>query len=196
MIKYTKSFLKKLNKESIIGKFFEEHRIINILRGEAEEHFKVNISLGEAYELLKQLQKNGIIITKDERTTGVVANCKIEKKFKVYGINSDLMNYQNDNNVLLNKNTKVLQQDIPIRLYIKSSYLCDKLSINEWNALFSRYENDSHAKVICRIDDDKGHDYAIIETTLFNVLSKGAILDLKFLAAVKIGDKWVDECLH
>lgn len=195
MIKYTKSFLKKLNKESIIGKFFEENRIINILRGEAEEHFKINISLGEAYELLKQLQKDGIIIAKDERTTGVVANCRIEKKFKVYGINIDLVNYQNANNVL-KENTNVLQQDILIRLYIRSSYLCDKLSINEWNALFSRYENDSHAKVIDRIDDDKGHDYAIIETTLFNVLSKGAILDLKFLAAVKIGDKWVDECLH
>ena len=34
------------------------------------------------------------------------------------------------------------------------------------------------------------------KTTLFNVLSKGAILDLKFLASAKIGDKWVDECLH
>lgn len=196
MIKYTKSFLKKLNKESIVGKFFEENKIINILRGEAEEHFKVNISLGEAYELLKQLQKDGIIITKDERTTGVVANCRIEKKFKVYGINIDSVNYQNADNVLLKENTKVLQQDIPIRLYIRSSYLCDKLSINEWNALFSRYENDSNAKIINRIDDDKSHDYAIIETTLFNVLSKGAILDLKFLASAKIGDKWVDECLH
>lgn len=89
MIKYTKSFLKKLNKKSIIGKFFEENKIIDILRGEVEEHFKVNISQGEAHVLLTQLQKDGIIITKDERTIGVIANCRIEKKFKVYGINID-----------------------------------------------------------------------------------------------------------
>ena len=104
--------------------------------------------------------------------------------------------HQNDNNVL-NENTKGLQQDIPIRLYIKGSYLCDKLSINEWNALFSRYENDSCSKIINKIENDKqGQDYAIIETTLFNVISKGAVLDLKFIASVKIGDKWVEECLH
>lgn len=75
--------------------------------------------------------------------------------------------------------------------------MCDKLSINEWNALFLRYENDSQAKIIDKLNEDKqGNDYAIIETTLFNVLSKGAILDLKFLAAVKIDDKWTDQCLH
>ena len=64
MIKYTKSFLKKLNKESIIGKFFEKDKMVNILRDEAEEHFKFNISLREAYELLEHLEKDGIIITR------------------------------------------------------------------------------------------------------------------------------------
>lgn len=83
MIKYTKSFLKKLNKESIIGKFFEEDKIIDILRGEAEEHFKFNISIGETYEPLKKLEKDGIIITKEKRTIGVVADCRIEHRFKV-----------------------------------------------------------------------------------------------------------------
>lgn len=65
MIKYTKSFLKKLNKENIIGKFFEERRIIAILKQEAEWHFKHSISEGDAYELLKQLENDGVIITKE-----------------------------------------------------------------------------------------------------------------------------------
>lgn len=87
--------------------------------------------------------------------------------------------------------------DTPIRLYIEGKYLCDRLSINEWNALFSRYENDLNSKIIDHIDDTEHKlDYAIIETTLSNVLSKGAIMDLQFIRAIKVGDIWKTECLH
>ena len=74
------------------------------------------------------------------------------------------------------KETLVIK-DIPIRLYIRGEWLCDRLSINEWNALFSRYENDENSRII---------DY----------LEKGAVLDLKFLASVKDGDEWESELLH
>jgi hypothetical protein len=87
--------------------------------------------------------------------------------------------------------------DTPIRLYIEGKYLCDRLSINEWNALFSRYENDLNSKIIDHIDDTEHKlDYAIIETTLSNVLSKGAIMDLQFIRAIKVGNIWKTECLH
>lgn len=87
--------------------------------------------------------------------------------------------------------------DKTIRLYIEGKYLCTRLSINEWNALFSRYENDPNSKIIDHLEDS-GHnrDYAIIETTLFTVLSSGSIMDLQFLAGVKDGDSWKTECLH
>lgn len=87
--------------------------------------------------------------------------------------------------------------DKTIRLYIEGKYLCTRLSINEWNALFSRYENDPNSKIIDHLEDSEHkRDYAIIETTLFTVLSKGSIMDLQFLAAVKDGDSWKTECLH
>lgn len=145
-----------------------------------------------------KLDEYKIELKEPNRTFSMVMYSKEQVDDIIYKLLTEIAELKGYNKVLEKRteNTNVLQQDIPIRLYIKSSYLCDKLSINEWNALFSRYENDSHAKIIDRIDDDKGHDYAIIETTLFNVLSKGAILDLKFLAAVKIEDKWVDECLQ
>ena len=65
---------------------------------------------------------------------------------------------------------------------------------NEWNALFTRYENDPQSKIIDHIDREN-EDYAIIETTLFTVLSKGAIMDLQFLRAAEIGGKWQNKCL-
>jgi hypothetical protein len=87
--------------------------------------------------------------------------------------------------------------DMPIRLYIRGDWLCDRLSINEWNALFSRYENDENSKIIDYLEDtEHGRNYAIIETTLYTVLLKGAIMDLQFLRAVKDGDKWKSELLH
>ena len=87
--------------------------------------------------------------------------------------------------------------DTTIRLYIEGKYLCDRLSINEWNALFSRYENDPNSKIIDHLEDtEHKRDYAIIETTLSNVLSKGAIMDLQFIRAIKVGDIWKTESLH
>ena len=88
-------------------------------------------------------------------------------------------------------------KDMPIRLYIRGEWLCHRLSINEWNALFSRYENDPNSKIIDHLDDSEhDRDYAVIETTLYTVLLKGAVMDLQFLRAVKDGDKWQTKCLH
>lgn len=87
--------------------------------------------------------------------------------------------------------------DKTILLYIKGKYLCTRLSINEWNALFSRYEKDPNSKIIDHLDDSEHKkDYAIIKTTLFTVLSKGAIMDLQFLAAVRDGDSWKMDVFH
>lgn len=87
--------------------------------------------------------------------------------------------------------------DRRIRLYIEGKYLCDRLSINEWNALFKRYENDPDSKIISHLEEsEKGKDYAIIETTLGTVLSKNATMDLQFLRAIEVDGKWQTECLH
>ena len=87
--------------------------------------------------------------------------------------------------------------DMTIRLYIEGNYLCGRLSINEWNALWARYENDPNSKIIDHLDDSENdRDYAVIETTLQTVLDKGAVMDLQFLRAVKEGDKWQTKCLH
>lgn len=95
-----------------------------------------------------------------------------------------------------NKESLVVK-DMPIRLYIRGEWLCHRLSINEWNALFSRYENDENSRIIDYLEDtEHGRNYAVIETTLYTVLSKGAVLDLKFLSSVKDGDEWESECLH
>lgn len=95
-----------------------------------------------------------------------------------------------------NKETLVIE-DMPIRLYIRGEWLCHRLSINEWNALFSRYENDENSRIIDYLEDtEHGRNYAVIETTLYTVLSKGAVLDLKFLSSVKDGDEWKSELLH
>lgn len=84
-----------------------------------------------------------------------------------------------------------------IRLYIEGKYLCDRLSINEWNALFNRYTGDSQSNVINHLEDtENDRDYAIIETTLDAVLSKGAVMDLQFLRAVEIDGKWQTKCIQ
>lgn len=90
-----------------------------------------------------------------------------------------------------NHKETLVVKDMPIRLYIRGEWLCHRLSINEWNALFSRYENDPNSKIIDHLDDSEhDRDYAVIETTLYTVLLKGAVMDLQFLRAVKDGDKW------
>ena len=84
-----------------------------------------------------------------------------------------------------------------IRLYIEGKYLCDRLSINEWNALFERYQHDPDSTIIDHFDDSEYDPvYAIIETTLGTVLSKNAIMDLQFLRAIEVDGKWQTECLH
>lgn len=50
------------------------------------------------------------------------------------------------------KETLVVK-DMPIRLYIRGEWLCHRLSINEWNALFSRYENDENSRIIDYLED-------------------------------------------
>lgn len=96
-----------------------------------------------------------------------------------------------------NHKETLVVKDMPIRLYIRGEWLCDRLSINEWNTLFSRYENDENSKIIDYLEDaEHGRNYAVIETTLQTVLAKGAIMDLKFLASVKDGDEWESELLH
>lgn len=96
-----------------------------------------------------------------------------------------------------NQKETLVVKAVPIRLYIRGGWLCDRLSINEWNALFSRYENDENSKIIDYLEDtEHGRNYAVIETTLYTVLSKGAVMDLQFLRAVKVGDKWQTQCLH
>ncbi len=95
------------------------------------------------------------------------------------------------------KNPIVTVPNQRIRLYIEGKYLCNRLSINEWNALFSRYENEPDSKIINCLEGTQAKlDYAIIETTLSAVLSKGAIMDLQFLRAVEVDGKWTQQCLH
>lgn len=93
--------------------------------------------------------------------------------------------------------TIIKTPDCRIRLYIEGKYLCDRLSINEWNALFMRYQHDPNSTIIDHFDESKYDTvYAIIETTLGTVLSKNAIMDLQFLCAVEVDGKWQTDCLH
>ena len=95
------------------------------------------------------------------------------------------------------KNQIVTVPNQRIRLYIEGKFLCDRLSINEWNALFNRYENDPDSKIISHLEDsENSRDYAIIETTLGTVLSKNATMDLQFLRAMEVDGKWQTECLR
>lgn len=64
----------------------------------------------------------------------------------------------------------------PITLLIKSDYLLDKLSINEWNALITRYENDPNATI-----EDHMDDYLLIHTTVDNIKKNHHISDLRFM---------------
>lgn len=128
-------------------------------------------------EILSELSKGAKVEPTDRYDT--VVNTIVEKAKEIrLGAN--------------HKETLVVT-DMPIRLYIRG----DRLSINEWNSLFSRYENDENSKII-DYREDKEHvcNYAIIETTLYTVLLKGAIMDLQFLMAVKDGDEWKSELLH
>ena len=64
-----------------------------------------------------------------------------------------------------NQKETLVVKDMPIRLYIRGECLCNRLSINEWNALFSRYENDENSRIIDYMEDtEHGRNYAVIET--------------------------------
>lgn len=63
----------------------------------------------------------------------------------------------------------------PITLLIKCDYLLDKLSINEWNSLITRYENDPNSTI-----EDHMDDYILIHTTVDNIKKKHNINDLRF----------------
>lgn len=63
----------------------------------------------------------------------------------------------------------------PVTLLLKSDYLLDKLSINEWNALITRYENDPNATM-----EDYMDDYILIHTTVDNIKKNHNINDLRF----------------
>ena len=122
---------------------------------------------------------------------------KVEPSGKYDGIVQAIVNTAKEIRVAADHKESLVIKDIPIRLYIRGEWLCHRLSINEWNALFSRYENDENSRIIDYLEDtEHGRNYAVIETTLYTVLSKGAVLDLKFLSSIKDGDEWESECLH
>ena len=122
---------------------------------------------------------------------------KVEPNGKYDGIVQAIVSKAKEIRLGANHKETLVVEDMPIRLYIRGEWLCDGLSINEWNALFSRYENDPNSKIIDHLDDSEhDRDYAVIETTLQTVLAKGVIMDLQFLIAVKDGDKWQTKCLH
>lgn len=122
---------------------------------------------------------------------------KVDSNGKYEGIVQVIVEKAKEIRLGANHKETLVVKDMPIRLYIRGEWLCDRLSINEWNALFSRYENDENSRIIDYLEDtEHGRNYAVIETTLYTVLSKGAVLDLKFLASVKDGDEWESELLH
>lgn len=122
---------------------------------------------------------------------------KVEPNGKYDGIVQAIVEKAKEIRLGTDHKETLVVKDVPIRLYIRGEWLCDRLSINEWNALFSRYENDKNSRIIDYLEDtEHGRNYAVIETTLYTVLSKGAVLDLKFLSSVKDGDEWESELLH
>ena len=122
---------------------------------------------------------------------------KVEPNGKYDGIVHAIVSKAKEIRLGANHKETLVVKDMPIRLYIGGECLCNKLSINEWNALFSRYEKDEKSKIIDYLEDtEHGCNYAVIETTLQTVLAKGAIMDLQFLREVKDGDKWQTKCLH
>ena len=122
---------------------------------------------------------------------------KAEPNGKYDGIVQAIVEKAKEIRLGANHKETLVVKDMPIRLYIRGEWLCHRLSINEWNALFSRYENDPNSKIIDHLDDSEhDRDYAVIETTLYTVISKGAVMDLKFLSSINDGDEWESELLH
>lgn len=70
--------------------------------------------------------------------------------------------------------------DRRIKLTLRTQYIMDTLSINEWNALITSYENDELADV-SGVEDE----FVEIRTTLANVVNNHSILDLRFVSWIQ-----------
>lgn len=69
--------------------------------------------------------------------------------------------------------------NIQIFLLVKDDYLFKQLSINDWNKLITRYENDNNAIVNKYINNNV--TYVAITTTLYNIFKKHNIMDFRFI---------------
>ena len=65
-----------------------------------------------------------------------------------------------------------------IYLALKPKYLCQELSINDWNKFITNYENDKNA--IIEEYDENFDGYFFVTTNLFNILKNHSIMDLRF----------------
>lgn len=65
-----------------------------------------------------------------------------------------------------------------IYLHISPDYLFKKLSVNEFNSLIERYQNDIDSVVEDYDENMDGHVF--ITTNLHNILSNHTIMDLRF----------------
>lgn len=84
-----------------------------------------------------------------------------------------LMEKQLNINVILDFKRRTMNESVT--LLIKSDYLMDKLSINEWNSLITSYENDPNVTM-----EDHMDDYILIHTTIDNIKKNHNINDLRF----------------
>ena len=90
---------------------------------------------------------------------------KVEPNGKYDGIVQAIVSKAKEIRLGANHKETLVIKDMPIRLYFRGEWLCDRLSINEWNALFSQYENDENSRIIDYMEDtEHGRNYAVIET--------------------------------
>ena len=66
-----------------------------------------------------------------------------------------------------------------VYLWIKPDYLFKELSINEFNNLLARYQNDIDAVVEDYDENMDGHVF--ITTNLYNILTNHTVMDLRFI---------------
>lgn len=79
---------------------------------------------------------------------------KAELNGKYDGIVQAIVEKSKEIRLGANHKETLVVKDMPIRL-----------SINEWNALFSRYDNDENSRIIDYLEDtEHGRNYAVIET--------------------------------
>ena len=79
---------------------------------------------------------------------------KVEPNGKYDGIVQAIVSKVKEIRLGANHKETLVVKDMPIRL-----------SINEWNAMFSRYENDENSSIIDYTEDtEHGRNYSVIET--------------------------------